>query len=279
VEQYGALVGSFDEPFWTLPQVLVWALVRDPKLVDLAAPSEVKKPGVAAQLTHKVHLEYSKRVSGPALKATLESIKLVRERALEEERGLRPKSDQPNFRELLRRYQPAAEGVPNWPDNLIYYFRRGELKAWGNERGRAKASEISKVDWAGLELASGPQGLCVWRIGHRDPRAQGDYEDVRIERDSVLKVFPANPAGDAPELGARSSLGPTYSASSAKALKRDAAAQALIRLFPDGRPSLNLNELRRELQKRAPGIGGVSDSTVKRAIALAWPAAGSNRVK
>ena len=174
----------------------------------------------------------------------------------------------------------SEEGRPEWPNNAMPLFRSGILKAWANLPGDPRAYQISKADWAELEIV--PSGsslvLIVWRIGHRRPGAVGDFENVRVERDSVLKVFPANSVLETPVVSDRSSPGSTDSAISARPPKPKAAAQALIRLFPD-RPPLSRDELRRELQNNSPGIGRVSDSTIKRAIALAWPASGSNRVK
>jgi hypothetical protein len=164
---------------------------------------------------------------------------------------------------------------------LEHLFRTGALSVTANLPGEPKAYELTKADWAGLEIACGGDSkrLGVWRIGKVNVAGRGDFENVRVERESVLKVFPANSPVDAPDVSKRSSLGLTHSTSSARPPKPKAAAQALIRLFPDGRPSLTSSELRQELQKRASGIGAVSETTLKRAIALAWPAAGSKRVK
>jgi hypothetical protein len=59
------------------------------------------------------------------------------------------------------------------------------------------------------------------------------------------------------------------------------AKDALLRLFPNGRPSLNYDELLRKLTPAelvkalgddAPDLGVISSATLKRAIAEAWPA-------
>jgi hypothetical protein len=64
-----------------------------------------------------------------------------------------------------------------------------------------------------------------------------------------------------------------------KPSKATEAAQALRRLFPCGRPSLNLKELAHELSIKAPEIGAVSPRTLSRASALAWQPATHKRAK
>jgi hypothetical protein len=251
---------AFDDPYWSLSQIYTWALTLDFNLVARAAPSELENPRNVVKLGHELSMEYYLRVTGPRLAKAAKRLEYVATH------GKAPDVT-------------SEDGRPEWPNNVLPLFRSGILKAWANLPGDPRAYEISKADWAGLEIVPSGSSLIVWRIGHRRPGAMGDFENVRVERESVLTVFPANSVLETPDVSDRSSPGSTDSASSARPLKPEAAAQALIRLFPDGRPSLSRNELRRELQNRASGIGGVSDSTIKRAIALAWPAAGSTRVK
>jgi hypothetical protein len=62
-----------------------------------------------------------------------------------------------------------------------------------------------------------------------------------------------------------------------KPTKRAAAAQALGRLFPSGRPPHTRDELLR-LLKKEPGLETLSPSTLERAIAIAWPEGSSKHV-
>ena len=76
---------------------------------------------------------------------------------------------------------------------LEHLFRTGVLCAIANRPGEPKAYELSKLDWAGLEIASGRDSrrLGVWRIGNVSMEGGGDFENVRVEREAVLRVFPA----------------------------------------------------------------------------------------
>jgi hypothetical protein len=152
-------------------------------------------------------------------------------------------------------------------------FQTGALKATANRPNEPKAYEISKNDWAGLEIACGGdlRRLGVWRRGQVSVTGEGDFENVRVEREAVLKAFPADvapcPAIDAtPE-----TVGQASNEHKRKPSKAMAAAQALTQLFPNGRPTLTGPELIRELTTKAPEIGTVSIRTLTRAISSAWP--------
>jgi hypothetical protein len=105
---------------------------------------------------------------------------------------------------------------------------------------------------------------------------------VRVEREAVLNVFPADFVAAHLAIGSvlgtvdLSSPRPADNASntkSTKPTKPKAAAQALIRLFPSGRPPLSGPELTLELKAKAPEIGTISGRTLTRAISEAWPPA------
>jgi hypothetical protein len=80
-------------------------------------------------------------------------------------------------------------------DYLLELLRSGQFRAEGNPPGEPLSRELSVSDWRGLTiaLASDTERLCVWRLGNRQRVGDGDIENVRIARDAVLKVFPADP--------------------------------------------------------------------------------------
>jgi hypothetical protein len=251
---------TFDEPYWNLNQVYIWALTRDPKLVARAAASELEKFKNVARLSSELSAEYYLRISGPHLSEAVKRLEYVATH------GKPPDV-------------PSEDGQPEWPDNVLPLFRSGTLKAWANLPGDPRAYEISKADWAGLEIvpSGSSHGLIVWRIGNRRPGAKGDFEDIRVERESVLKVFPADATERVPETGKRSAPHSENSTAKPKLTKRQAVAEALKELFPNG-SSRTDKELCQLLQERIE-IGAVSESTVKRAISDLRRTAGSNRVK
>ena len=105
--------------------------------------------------------------------------------------------------------EPPREVVVSlfpYRDYLLRLFRKGALVASGNLPGK-RALEISLAEWAGLEIAEGDNThrLGVWRIGrtanvkHGADRLNlstglypgaGDIENVRVQRDGILKEFP-----------------------------------------------------------------------------------------
>ena len=92
-------------------------------------------------------------------------------------------------------------------DYLLWLFRKGALVGKGHLPGEPLSVEISPANWAGLEIAisEDTQRLGVWRIGRPanvkrgidrllvreelHPGA-GDIENVRVQRDEILKEFP-----------------------------------------------------------------------------------------
>ena len=75
---------------------------------------------------------------------------------------------------------------------LEHLFRTGALTAEGNAPGDPKAYKLSRADWAGLEIAVGGNAwrLGVWRIGKVITAGEGVLRTLRVERETVLSVFP-----------------------------------------------------------------------------------------
>ena len=74
-------------------------------------------------------------------------------------------------------------------------FRTDALSAIAHPPGEPKAYELTKADWAVLEIAYGGdlRRLGVWRSGKVSLKGEGDFENVRVEREAVIKAFPADP--------------------------------------------------------------------------------------
>ena len=53
--------------------------------------------------------------------------------------------------------------------------------------------QISTFDWRGLKIGVGGRDdrMSVWREGHFKTDGEGDFENVRVARDEVLREFPA----------------------------------------------------------------------------------------
>jgi hypothetical protein len=152
---------------------------------------------------------------------------------------------------------------------LEHLFRTGALSATANLPGEPKAYELTKADWAGLEIACGGDSkrLGVWRIGKVSVAGGGDFENVRVDRELVLSVFPAE-AGVPRVVPSDSSLRPRVTAPQAKPTLVQLFAEELKQRYPDGRPRKNEKQLARELE---PQFGAVASRTLRRAIAEAWP--------
>jgi hypothetical protein len=101
---------------------------------------------------------------------------------------------------------------------------------------------------------------------------------VRVERELVLRLFPPDPSENAPQVREPSSRLATSTQRRRQPTKLQAVALALKKHY-DERPPLSRPELWQDLRNKSPELGGFSDSTLKRAIDLAWLAGGSDRVK
>lgn len=289
---------EFLEPYWNLDQVKAWAETRDPQLVRFAsASSEQGKPYSSAEIAIRSVISATEtKKNGRDLDAELWAASgrepsffpfdwpiVERARA----RGLQIGDD--FLKDLVTRV--AANGSrqvvrrEEFPtvDYLTNLLRVGSLTAIANLPGEPKAYEISTANWALLESAVGgePRRLGVRRIGSE--AGESGFENVRVEREQVLKVFPPNPvaaqtaSSGSPENAERSSPRQTGAASTGKPSKVTAAAEALARLFPGGRPSHTRDELLRQLRSKAPEVHSISLRTLSRAIERAWPSAEPNR--
>ena len=105
---------------------------------------------------------------------------------------------------LRRRFSsPEVQGPPNvfvrepfrTIDYLKHLFEAGRLQAFGNLLNDPTALTISAVDWGGLEIGVGGehQRLSVWMRGKISTSGHGDFENVRVSREEVLREFPVEP--------------------------------------------------------------------------------------
>jgi hypothetical protein len=97
--------------------------------------------------------------------------------------------------------EPETQGPPNvcvrepFPTlkYLEYLFQTGRLTATAQVPGDPRSVQISKLDWSGLKIGVGGHydRMSVWREGHFRTDGEGDFENVRVGRDEVLREFPA----------------------------------------------------------------------------------------
>jgi hypothetical protein len=75
---------------------------------------------------------------------------------------------------------------------LEHLFCSGRLQAIGNVSSDPRALAITAEDWSGLEIRVGGDRnrMCVWRLGEIRTSGLGDFENVRVEREKVLRAFP-----------------------------------------------------------------------------------------
>jgi hypothetical protein len=80
-------------------------------------------------------------------------------------------------------------------DYLQQLLQNGRLAAYANLADDPVARTLTKVDWGGLEMAVGGdlRRLSVWRAGRVANSGMGDFENVRVEREAVLREFPEKP--------------------------------------------------------------------------------------
>lgn len=201
---------GFLDLFWNLDQIVAWARTRDPEAVRYAefAPSCGKRHNTLEIDLFCNFATAEAKAAGGDIKEALwrasgwQKPNLLKERSVE---ILSPGVDVPlpfdAEREALMA-QLEAEGKiriiqgNHFPalDYLLHLFRLGRLVATGNVVGDPKAQEISTKDWAGLEVAEGgdDERLAVWRIGKVKTTGGGDFENVRVSRDNVLREFPSD---------------------------------------------------------------------------------------
>jgi hypothetical protein len=76
---------------------------------------------------------------------------------------------------------------------LEFLFRLGRLTATGMLPGDPRSVDISPADWGGLGLGVGGEfeRMAVWREGRLSRTGEGEFENVRVAREQVLREFPA----------------------------------------------------------------------------------------
>ena len=94
---------------------------------------------------------------------------------------------------------PEAQGPPEvfvrelFPTvkYLEHLFRIGRLQAIGNLPNDPRALAITESDWGGLEIGVGGDRsrMCVWRLDQIRAAGLGDFENVRVDREQVLRLF------------------------------------------------------------------------------------------
>ena len=273
---------EYQNEFWGLTTVATWALTRERVAVRVAADPtsdnalfEVRAAHLAwwHELNERLWREsgWAKPNDGPL------AIEVYSRDVADEVTMIPPPSDE-RYAERLR--QLEAEGKirirrdNSFPINdfLLFGFQTGKLTAVRNPPGEAGARELSRADWASLEIVGGDHE----RLFVRRRRATGSRapDDVRVDRATVLEVFPEDGVAPAktPQLAKRSRA-------QRKVLLQDAAAEALVRLCGSERPMLLsrkeiLDALRVEFNRPS-----LSLKTLERAMKLAWPSASSERVK
>jgi hypothetical protein len=111
----------------------------------------------------------------------------------------------PELRQRLEDYVNREEVQGPWrllrhatfriEDYLMQLFRTERLTAHANLPDDPVARALTKADWGGLEMAVGGdlRRLSVWRTGRVATSGMGDFENVRVEREAVLREFPEEP--------------------------------------------------------------------------------------
>ena len=201
---------EFLDPFWNLDQIHGWAETRDPRMVrENAIPKfdAPKRHSEASFLAMYVARDsrWAGRDIGEELWAAsgLEKQNLLRDRSVE---ILAPGVDVPlpfdAHREALMNRLEKQGKIRTVQRNefptlryLERLFRLGRLVASGNLPGDPRAQAISTMDWAGLHIAVGGDAkrLSVWRAGKVSNKGEGDFENVRVSREQVLREFPEQP--------------------------------------------------------------------------------------
>ncbi len=150
----------------------------------------------------------------------------------------------------------------------------GTLAATGADANGRRA--IGKDEWCDLikiglaELQHFVSGA-LYADNIRMFSGRAAFSRVAIPVNEVLRVFPANE-----ELVGKPDVLTAKPIRRGKPSKPKAAAEALKRIYPDGRPSRNSGEMMGELREKEPAIGNLSNRSMTRAIALAWPKSAPN---
>jgi hypothetical protein len=246
-------ISCFELARWTLPQAVSWIIYRSSEAV-LALAEEVRRASRVWREKGRYNVKNGK-------------VDVAWDLVIPERASVYDVVDEAARREDL---EPCELDGIQACDQFIERLQRSALIAYGVSRGEQEHRPIAKTAWDTIDSIT-----CT--CSHLDPEDIGS-ERERTARYSKVFVLPEDVRAMWPPL--HNSIDATVaSVASPKPNKPEAAAQALTRLFPNGRPSLTVPELIRELNTKAPGIGIVSPRTMSRAIPLAWPTTVPKRAK
>ena len=211
---------EFGGPFWNLDQVRGWAETRDKELVRAAIVPEDEKSRTSIEIALRaIHSATDTFREGRDIDAELWTIsELARPKRIfvapflieRHASNLGIPVYQAFTNKNVRTDWP--KGLPDCPTEIygpphvyetdpfptIEYlellFQLGRLQALENLAGKATAHKISAEDWHGLKIQVGrdSQRLGVWVKG-REPIGAGDFENVGVSLEDVLREFPIYP--------------------------------------------------------------------------------------
>jgi hypothetical protein len=94
--------------------------------------------------------------------------------------------------ELIQCLPPTLFPIDEYIRRL---FISGELKASGTRQNDPESRPISRENWGCLAIGESEDSSRrgVWRDNSTRYGGDGDFENVRVARDGVLRVFPAEP--------------------------------------------------------------------------------------
>jgi hypothetical protein len=221
---------------WTMPQLMAWVIDRTSEAV-LALSEEFRIQTRLWQKDEKWRLR-------PPHRLTLYD--LTAEAVAKEEVDGRPRRALRSRAELLRQ------------------FIQGALTAYGKRRGDDEHLAIPKTAWNTIDLFELPcyhfDPEDIGREGEATPR----YTDVYVIPNEVISAWPRSETQpEKTQTPVKKTNAPT---------KPEELTRALLRRFPEGRPSLSLPDLLKLLETEfGQEIGSFSERSVRRALKEAWP--------
>jgi hypothetical protein len=231
-------------PRWTMPQLMAWVIYR--------SCNEV------VELSEEYRMQSRTWQSEDLLDANGEKIRTTWR--------LRPPDKLSVYdvvAEALSREGRASNPIQLRAE-LGGQFLRGELRAYGKKRGDDEPRAIPNTAWNTIDVFDLP-------CNHFDPEDIG-RENEETPRYVGVYVIPQEILSNWPRIASEPGDAQTRAKNTRVPTKPEQLAPALLRRFPDGRPSLSTPELS-ELLRKEPieGIGSFSERTLKRAIKQAWP--------
>jgi hypothetical protein len=176
--------------YWSLYQAIVWALTRDPILVDEAA-GQSKHAGFDVKVAmcqeklkragRDINLELWKASGWPMLPAPGFGVTEV--------------TDPKGVDSYSSQWPPWFHRTNEY---LVALMRKGRINSRAKRPGEAEYSALSSADWNDLEISE-KDGLTVAKSIL--PTTYGGYRFVQVPQTDVLREFPAEPpvADAAPE--------------------------------------------------------------------------------